>query len=40
MFMDFKFFDEMVAKLEEQRKVALKAWEDWLDAVEKFSQAK
>lgn len=40
MFMDFKFFDEMVAKLEEQRKVAFQAWEDWLDAVEKLAKAK
>ena len=40
MFMDFKFFDEMVAKLEEQRKVAVQAWEDWVTALEKLSKVK
>lgn len=40
MFMDFKFFDELVAKMEEQRKVAFKAWEDWLDALENLAKKK
>lgn len=38
--MDFKFFDEAVQALEAQRKLAVAAWEQWIDAVEKLAKVK
>lgn len=35
MFMDFKFFDEAVQTLEKQRKVAVQAWEQYVEQCEK-----
>lgn len=47
MFMDFKFFDEAVQTLEKQRKVAVQAWEQYVEfceteykKVEKFWKTK
>ena len=34
MFMDFKFFDEVVQAAEEQRTKAVAAWEQYVDACE------
>ena len=38
MFMDFKFFDDVVAKMEEQRAAAFTAWEQWIDYCDAFQQ--
>lgn len=38
MFMDFKFFDEVVQASEEQRKAAVQAWEQWVDFLEKSAE--
>lgn len=35
MFMDFKFFDEAVQSIEKQRKLAVQAWELWVEQCEK-----
>lgn len=35
MFMDFKFFDEVVQQMEKQRKVAVQAWETYVEQCEK-----
>lgn len=35
MFMDFKFFDETVQVIEKQRKVAVQAWETYIEQCEK-----
>ena len=34
MFMDFKFFDEVVQASEKQRLAAVQAWEQYVDACE------
>lgn len=34
MFMDFKFFDEVVQATEDQRAKAVAAWEQYVDACE------
>ena len=36
MFMDFKFFDEAVQAIEAQRKLAVQAWETYIEQVEKM----
>jgi hypothetical protein len=33
MFMDFKFFDEVVQAMEVQRRAAFDLWEAWLDKI-------
>jgi len=38
MFMDFKFFDEAVQQLEKQRKVAVQAWETYVEQCEKAAK--
>mgnify|MGYP003350460466 CR=1 FL=1 len=40
MFMDFKFFDDVVAALETQRSLAMRAWELWIDELDKLAQKK
>jgi hypothetical protein len=40
MFMDFKFFDEAVQQLEKQRKLAVQAWEMWVESLEKLTKVK
>jgi hypothetical protein len=40
MFMDFKFFDEAVQAVEQQRKLAVQAWELWVESIEKLSKLK
>jgi len=35
MFMDFKFFDEVVQQAEKQRKLAVQAWEQYVEQCEK-----
>ena len=38
MFMDFKFFDEAVQQLEKQRKLAVQAWEVYVEQCEKAAK--
>lgn len=38
MFMDFKFFDEVVQQIEKQRKVAVQAWEVYVDQCERTAK--
>lgn len=40
MFMDFKFFDEAVQQVEKQRKLAVQAWEKYVEQLEKLMQVK
>lgn len=38
MFMDFKYFDEVVQAAEQQRAQAVAAWEQWVEFTEKAAK--
>ena len=40
MFMDFKFFDEVVQAMEEQRSLAMRAWEMWINSIDDLLKVK